>query len=85
MTRSIPTHGKTGQVIDQLADLDRLPVGAVVVPLWMSDRVQTGLTACVRYSDGWYTTLMDSPVFPLGGPNEHRHGVRVVYDPRDEL
>ncbi|QKY78519.1 hypothetical protein SEA_ZITCH_74 [Gordonia Phage Zitch] len=83
--KHIPTHGRTGQIIDQPAELDRLPAGAVVVPLWMADRVQTGQTACVRYTDGWYTTLMQSPVFPLGGPSDHRHGVRVVYDPRDEL
>ncbi|QDH93226.1 hypothetical protein SEA_ZIPP_73 [Gordonia phage Zipp] len=83
--KRIPTHGRTGAIIDDLAELDRLPAGTVVVPLWMADRVQTGQTACVRYSDGWYTTLMQSPVFPLGGPSDHRHGVRVVYDPRDEL
>ncbi|UVG35034.1 hypothetical protein SEA_VIACONLECTUS_72 [Gordonia phage ViaConlectus] len=83
--KRIPTHGRTGAIIDDLAELDRLPAGCVVVPLWMSDRIQTGQTACVRYTDGWYTTLMQSPVHPLGGPSDHRHGVRVVYDPRDEL
>ncbi|QDH93559.1 hypothetical protein SEA_VERITY_73 [Gordonia phage Verity] len=84
--KRIPTHGRTGAIIDKLDELDRLPAGTVVVPLWMADRVQTGQTACVRYSDGWFTTSVQSPVHPLGtGPDDHRHGVRVVYDPRDEL
>ena len=88
MTRSIPTNGRTGHVLTTQEQLDRLPAGTVVVPLWMSDRIATGQTACVKFGGDpgtWHTLHMDSPVFPLGGPNDHRHGVRVIYDPRDEL
>lgn len=77
---------RTGDVISDMADLDTLPVGSVVIPLWIgkhnltNQEAEQGMNACVRYSDGWYQALFMNKVFPLGAGGT----ARVIYDPRDE-
>ncbi|AZS07953.1 hypothetical protein SEA_KABOCHA_104 [Gordonia phage Kabocha] len=77
---------RTGDVISDMADLDTLPPGSVVIPLWIGKhgltdvKAEQGMNACVRFSDGWYQTLLEKRVFPLGAGGT----ARVIYDPRDE-
>lgn len=69
MTAGIPTGGRTGQVITNRAELDRMPAGSVVVPTWIGDRTDAGLNACTRFSDRWLRAIdgpTDAGVFPLG-------------------
>lgn len=78
---------RTGDIIRDMSDLDTLPVGSVVVPLWLGEgrpegAVLVGVETCVRLADGWFRAGLESqrPCYPLGAGGT----ARVIYDPRDE-
>lgn len=73
--------GRTGDVLCTVRELDTLPNGTIVVPLWLADPTDNGQHACVKFAGNeWYSPLFKDKLHPLG-PSGH---VRVVYDPRDE-
>ena len=94
---NITTNGKTGQTITERAELDRLPMGSVVVPLWIGDRTSAGLNACTKFFDDkgtpagkWFRAIDDptecvSGVYPLGA-RDYRDDIRldVEYGPDTE-
>ena len=68
-TPAIPTSGKTGQIITRRAQLDQLPVGSIVVPTWIGNRTDAGLSTCTKFSDKWLRAIDDPAgpgVYPLG-------------------
>lgn len=47
--------------ITTVDQLDALPVGSVVMPLWYLDA-----GPCWKLSDGWFGVFSDKPMYPLG-------------------
>lgn len=61
--------------VSSVDQLDALPVGSVVMPLWY---LEAG--PCWKLSDGWFAVFIDKPMHPLGSRREG-NAVLLVWHP----
>lgn len=62
--------------IRTVAQLDALPVGSVVMPLWY-----LAAGPCWRLSDGWFGVFIDKPMYPLGARTKPDNSALLVWHP----
>lgn len=74
----IATSVRTPIIITTQVELDKLPVGSVVLTLWDIGPLHYVMQ---KYSDGWYGFPSENSLFPLGSKPNGGYEVALLWHP----